>query len=129
MLPEKLSTDLTSLGEGQDRLAIVVSMTVDPAGTIVESDVYRATVRNRAKLAYNSVAAWLQDEAPAPPRLAAVPGLDEQLRLQDRVAQTAEGGAARSTARSASRRSKRGRYSTATGLPICARRKRTGRRN
>ena len=87
MLPEKFSTDLSSLGEGQDRLAIVVSMTVDPAGTIVESDVYRAAVRNRAKLAYNSVAAWLQNEAPAPPRLAAVPGLDEQLRLQDRVAQ------------------------------------------
>ena len=60
MLPEKFSTDLSSLGEGQDRLAIVVSMTADPAGAIVDADVYRATVRNRAKLAYTSVAAWLQ---------------------------------------------------------------------
>jgi exoribonuclease-2 len=51
------------------------------------SEVYRALVRNRAKLAYNSVAAWFDGSAPAPPRLAAVPGLDEQLRIQDRVAQ------------------------------------------
>jgi len=44
-------------------------------------------VKNRAKLAYNGVAAWLDGTAPAPPRLTAVPGLDEQLRIQDRVAQ------------------------------------------
>jgi VacB/RNase II family 3'-5' exoribonuclease len=85
MLPEKLSTDLTSLGEGVDRHAIVVEMTVRPDGSIAGSDVYRAIVRNRAKLAYNGVAAWL-DGAPAPARVAAVPGIDEQLRLQDRVA-------------------------------------------
>jgi VacB/RNase II family 3'-5' exoribonuclease len=90
MLPEKLSTDLTSLGEGQARLAIVIEMTV-AAGTVAGSDVYRAVVLNRAKLAYNSIAAWLDGSAPAPPRLAAVPGLDQQLRTQDRVAQAMKG--------------------------------------
>jgi exoribonuclease-2 len=87
MLPEKLSTDLTSLGQDQTRLAVVVEMTVARDGTVAASDVYRALVRNRAKLAYNGVAAWLDGAAPAPPRLAAVPGLDEQLRIQDRTAQ------------------------------------------
>jgi ribonuclease R len=87
MLPEKLSTDLTSLGEDQSRLAIIIEMVVTADGTVGASDVYRAVVLNRAKLAYNSVAAWLDGTGPAPPRLAAVPGLDEQLRIQDRVAQ------------------------------------------
>ena len=44
-------------------------------------------VLNRAKLAYNGVAVWLEGQGPAPQRLAAVAGLDEQLRVQDRVAQ------------------------------------------
>jgi VacB/RNase II family 3'-5' exoribonuclease len=87
MLPEKLSTDLTSLGEGQTRLAIGIEMVVAGDGTVTESDVYRAIVLNKAKLAYNGVGGWLEGTAPAPPKLAALPGLDEQLRLQDRVAQ------------------------------------------
>jgi VacB/RNase II family 3'-5' exoribonuclease len=87
MLPEKLSTDLTSLGDGQERLAIVVEMLVDADGTVKEWDVSRATVLNRAKLAYDSVAAWLDGSAPAPKRVSAVPGLDANLRIQDRVAQ------------------------------------------
>jgi exoribonuclease R len=87
MVPEKLSTDLTSLGEGQERLALMIEMVIAPDGAVVASDVYRAVVLNRAKLAYNGVAAWLEGAAPAPPRLAAVSGLDEQLRIQDRAAQ------------------------------------------
>ena len=87
MLPEKLSTDLTSLGEGQDRLAIVVEMMIAVDGAVLSSTLFRALVRNHAKLAYNSVAAWLAGETPAPERVKAVSGLDEQLRLQDRVAQ------------------------------------------
>jgi len=87
MLPERLSTDLTSLNEGRVRLAIVIEMAVAADGTIAESDVYRAVVMNRAKLAYNGIAAWLDGTGPAPPRLAAVPGLDEQLHIQDRTAQ------------------------------------------
>lgn len=87
MLPERLSTNLTSLGEGQERLAIVIEMVIGSDGAVVGSDVYRATVFNHAKLAYNSVAAWLAGQGPIPPRAAAVGGLAEQLRLQDRVAQ------------------------------------------
>src|ERR1700694_2927089 len=87
MLPEKLSTDLTSLGEGQERLAIVIEMVISTDGAVVASDLYRAAVINHAKLAYNGVAAWLEGTAPAPPKLAAVPGLDEQIRIQDRAAQ------------------------------------------
>jgi VacB/RNase II family 3'-5' exoribonuclease len=88
MLPEKLSTDLTSLGEGQERAAIVVELTVNAQGALIASDVYRALVRNQAKLAYNGVGAWLENKGPAPAKVAAVAGLDEQLRLQDRTAQT-----------------------------------------
>ena len=91
MLPEKLSTDLTSLGQDQVRLAIVIEMQVAGDGAVIGSDVYRAVVLNRAKLAYNSVAAWLEGTVSAPPRLAAVPGLDQQLRTQDKVAQAMKG--------------------------------------
>ena len=56
-----------------------------------DSDVYRALVRNQAKLAYNSVAAWLDGTDRSPRAIAAVPGLAENLRLQDRVAQATEG--------------------------------------
>lgn len=87
MLPEKLSTDLTSLGENQDRLAILVEFVVAEAGAILRSSLFRALVRNHAKLAYHSVAAWLTESAPAPERVTALPGLAAQLRLQDQVAQ------------------------------------------
>jgi exoribonuclease-2 len=88
MLPERLSTDLTSLVEGEGRLALVIDMVIDGAGVITASDIYRAWVVNKAKLAYNSVAAWLDGNGPVPQPLAAVAGLEQQLRLQDRVAQT-----------------------------------------
>jgi exoribonuclease-2 len=87
MLPERLSTDLTSLNPDEDRLAIVVELVVSAAGALTSSDVYGAVVRNRAKLAYNAVGAWLAGNGPLPPAAAAVPGMDEQLRVQDRVAQ------------------------------------------
>ena len=91
MLPERLSTDLTSLGEGQERLAIVIDMTVRTDGTVSASEVYRARVRNQAKLTYNGVGAWLEGRGPAPDRVRAVAGLDQQLRLQDQVAQALRG--------------------------------------
>ena len=87
MLPEKFSTGLTSLNQEEDRLAIVVDMSVGTDGAVGQSDIYRAFVRNRAKLAYDSIAAWLDGASPAPAPLAAVTGLDAQLRTQDRVAQ------------------------------------------
>ena len=86
MLPERLSTNLTSLAQDQDRLCLVIEMTIAAEGTIGPSAIYRALVRNRAKLAYRGVAAWLQSAA-APPPVTAVAGLDAQLRLQDEVAQ------------------------------------------
>jgi hypothetical protein len=87
MLPETLSTNLTSLNEDQDRIAVVADMVFDADAKLVESELYRAQVRNRAKLAYNSVAAWLDGTGPAPQRVQSTPGLDENLRVQDRVAQ------------------------------------------
>jgi VacB/RNase II family 3'-5' exoribonuclease len=64
MLPEKLSTDLSSLNFHEDRLAIVIEIVISIDGTLKSSDIYRATVRNKAKLAYNSVAAWLEGQGP-----------------------------------------------------------------
>ena len=86
MLPEVLSTDLTSLHEGQKRLAVVVDMQVDADGTVSESSIYRALVLNRAKLTYDAVSAWLDGSAPAPSQIASVPGLEAQVRLHDTVA-------------------------------------------
>ena len=87
MLPEKLSTNLTSLADGQERVSLVIEMTIDAGGMVTGSDIYRAQVRNRAKLAYNSVAAWLDGKAAAPAPVAAVPGMEQQIRIQDQVAQ------------------------------------------
>ncbi len=87
MLPDKLSTDLTSLNQDQDRLAIVVDMVVAADGTVQGSDVYEAVVRSHAKLAYGSLAAWLEETGPKPLAVASVPGLAENLSLQDKVAQ------------------------------------------
>ena len=87
MLPEKLSTDFTSLNYDSDRLAVVIEMVLAADGSLQRSDLYRAMVRNHAKLAYNSVAAWLEGNGPMPPEIGAVAGLEENLRLQDRVAQ------------------------------------------
>lgn len=88
MLPEKLSTNLTSLNFNEERLAIVVEMIIGTDGSLVDSDIYRAHVRNHAKLAYNSVAAWLEGNGILPEALAAVNGLEKNLRLQDRTAQS-----------------------------------------
>lgn len=87
MLPEKLSTDLTSLNYHEDRPAMIIEMVIDDGGVMQGATIYRAQVRNQARLAYNSVAAWLEGKGPIPAAVAAVPGLDENLRLQDRVAQ------------------------------------------
>ena len=88
MLPERLSTDLTSLGESQQRLALVIDMTINAAGAVMQSDLYRGWVVNRAKLAYNAVGAWLAGTGSMPAGVAAVAGMDEQLRTQDKAAQS-----------------------------------------
>jgi exoribonuclease-2 len=88
MIPEKLSTDVTSLNLNEDRLAIVIEMTVSADGAIEDSNIYKAWVHNRAKLAYNSVAAWLENHGDIPEEIAAIHGLAENLRIQDRVTQS-----------------------------------------
>jgi len=87
MLPERLSTDLTSLGFGADRVAVVIDMTFARDGSMAASDIYEASVRNKAKLAYNGVAAWLEGTGPMPKAIGAVAGLDENIRVQHRTAQ------------------------------------------
>ena len=86
MLPEELSTDRTSLNLGEDRYALVVSFEVGPDGEVNGGEVCRAVVRNRAKLAYRSLGEWLEGDGPLPPAAAAVPGLENDLRLQDSAA-------------------------------------------
>lgn len=88
MLPEKVSTDLTSLNFNQDRLSIVIEMVVGADGALEESRIYRAWVCNHAKLAYDSLAAWLENKGAIPEAIVAVKGLAENLRLQDRAAQS-----------------------------------------
>jgi exoribonuclease-2 len=87
MLPERLSTDLSSLADRQDRPAVVVEMTIRENGSLDRADLYEALVCNHAKLAYNQVAAWLEGSGSMPEAVAAVPGLEANLRLQDAVAQ------------------------------------------
>ena len=87
MLPERLSTDLTSLNQDQQRLAVVVEMLVAADATIAQSTVYRARVYNHAKLAYDAIAAWIDGTGPLPEAARAVPGMDAQIRAQDAVAQ------------------------------------------
>jgi exoribonuclease II len=87
MLPEELSTGKTSLLENQDRLSVVIEFVVDGNSHVTSSNVYRALVRNQAQLQYNSVGAWLEGTAAAPPKVTASADLQAQLRLQDEVAQ------------------------------------------
>ena len=86
MLPPELCTDRTSLNEGEDRPAIVIEMTLDSEGVLVDSGVSRARVRNHARLTYSAVAAWLDGTGPAPEALHRLPDLEPQLRLQDELA-------------------------------------------
>jgi exoribonuclease-2 len=87
MLPERLSTDLTSLNPHQDRLAVVIEMHINPEAEICHSEVYRAKVCNHAKLAYDAVSSWLNGQAALPEAAASFAGMDAQLHLQDNTAQ------------------------------------------
>ena len=87
MLPDRLSTDLTSLNEGEDRLAVVVEFDVATEGAISNTSVYRAMVHNKAKLTYEGVGLWLEGKAPPPPEITASSELEKQLRIQDEAAQ------------------------------------------
>jgi exoribonuclease-2 len=87
MLPVELSEGITSLNENEDRAAVVIEFAVDRAGTVSDGKAYRALVRNRAQLAYNSVGAWLEGAEAPPSKVAANGALAAQLKLQDTAAQ------------------------------------------
>jgi exoribonuclease II len=87
MLPERLSTDLTSLNPHEDRLAMVTEMVFNADASLAGATAYRATVRNQAKLAYDAVSAWLDGQGALPHAAQVVPGMDAQLRTQDALAQ------------------------------------------
>jgi VacB/RNase II family 3'-5' exoribonuclease len=88
MLPDKLSTNLSSLNEGQKRLAVVSEMLVADDGRVAESAVYPAIVQNKAQLAYNAVAAWLDEEegVKTPEKIVGNAELQTQLKIQDAAA-------------------------------------------
>jgi len=87
MLPEKLSTDFTSMRLGEDRCAVVVEMIIGEDGAVQQSDVYCATVFNYAKLQYESLGDWLEGNGSIPVEVRKVEGLAENIQLQDRIAQ------------------------------------------
>jgi exoribonuclease-2 len=87
MLPEMLSTGITSLLENQDNAAVIIELVVGGDGHVKSTDLYRAVVRNKAQLTYNAVGAWLEGKAPAPWKVAASTDLQAQLKVQDGVAQ------------------------------------------
>src|ERR1019366_6729043 len=87
MLPEQLSTDTSSLLEGEDKLGIVIEFIVGNDGSVHSSSVYRAIVRNKAQLTYNAVGAWLENRSGVPDKMAASMELQAQLKLQDQAAQ------------------------------------------
>jgi exoribonuclease-2 len=87
MLPEELSTDITSLNENQDRFAVVADMTVNENGDVPESTFYRARVRNQAKLAYEDVGDWLDNNGQMPSAIANAPHLQAQIELQKEAAE------------------------------------------
>lgn len=86
MMPEELSTGLTSLNEGEDRQAIICDMIVKENGDVPESTFYRATVNNSAKLAYEDIGPWLDNKAEIPAKVAGSKGLSEQIELQHEAA-------------------------------------------
>lgn len=97
MFPDRLSTDITSLNPDADRIAIIVEFVVSEHGRISGGDMYRALVRNKAKLAYKAVGSWLEGRAASPER-AQAPDILEQLRLQDHAAESLRKERARSGA-------------------------------
>jgi exoribonuclease-2 len=86
MLPVELSTDMSSLNEGVDRLSVVADMCVKANGDVPESTFYRAIVRNQAQLAYESIGEWFDCNGAEPSDLQRLPGLKDQLILQREAA-------------------------------------------
>ena len=84
MLPERLSTDLTSLREGVDREAVIIEFVAATDGSIKSHSIYLGRVHNYAKLAYGNVGAWLDGHGALPP--SATKDIQDQIHLQQKVA-------------------------------------------
>ena len=128
MLPERLSTDLTSLNPDADRLALVNQMDFSDDGILVSSSIYRAVVRNKVQLAYDAVSAWIEGDTELPEAARQIRGMNTQLRLQDELAQKLRV-LRRAQGRSSSRPSSPGPCSRATGSPTSASSRKTGPAN
>jgi exoribonuclease-2 len=87
MLPEELSTGITSLNENGDRLAVVADMIVKENGDVPESTFYRALVRNKAKLSYEDLGDWLDNRGEMPAKIANNQDLKAQIELQKEAAE------------------------------------------
>ena len=55
----------------------MIEFVVDSAGSVKSSNVYRALVRNKAQLQYNSVGGWLDGTSAPPPKVSASPELQQ----------------------------------------------------
>ncbi len=124
MIPEKLSTDLTSLNFNQERLAIVVEMVIEADGSLEKSDIYQALVRNHAKLTYNDVGDWLEGRAPVPEAAAIVNGLARELAFAGPGGTEVEEVSGICTGRSALKRLRRDPYMMAMKFGALMRRRR-----
>lgn len=82
MFPDILSKDRTSLPVNEDRIALVTEFEVSPNGKVIPGKVYQAIVRNKAKLVYEQVGAWLENKASAPKEIEKSQELTKQIRLQ-----------------------------------------------
>lgn len=87
MLPEKLSTNLTSLNENADRVAMIIKIQISPTGDILENSIFEAAVRNHAKLTYNNVGNWLAGQIAVPEKIGKIPDLEKTLRCQHEITQ------------------------------------------
>jgi exoribonuclease-2 len=68
MLPEKLSDELCSLWEDQERPALACTLDINADGSLGNYRFFAATVKSHAKLAYDHVSDWINgqgDWAPA----------------------------------------------------------------
>ena len=80
MLPASLSTNLTSLADGQDRLAIAIEIAIDKDGAIWMARRLPRARPQSSEARLSGVAAWLEAPCPMPEPMARVPGLDAQIR-------------------------------------------------
>nr|WP_298412792.1 exoribonuclease II [uncultured Halomonas sp.] len=62
MLPEVLADDLCSLKEGQERPVLVCEVNVSADGSLGDYRFFAATMRSHARLVYDKVSDWLENQ-------------------------------------------------------------------